>query len=152
MPGGPHHARSRSGSTQASKTSARGAWNVRTTRRPPGSAANIAAHVPRGPAEVRGERVELPLPEAPVLAEPAVRGAQRLRSEPAPAHAALLALLDKAGAREHAEMLRHRGEGHVERLGELADGRVAAASRRTIARRVGSASAANTASSSAGSW
>lgn len=66
-----------------------------------------------------GQRIETPLPEDAVRAEPVVGQAHRLGHEPAAADAALLVVLEQAGALQDGEVLGHRGQRDVERLSQL---------------------------------
>jgi len=75
--------------------------------------------------QVRGEPVELLLPEPAVAVDPGGRLAHRARDEAAAPAAALAAALEQAGALQHAQVLGDRRQGHAERVGQLADGRLA---------------------------
>jgi hypothetical protein len=78
-----------------------------------------------GLAEVLRELVELSFPESSVCFHPSRGLAQRARLEPAAAHPAIALDAGKPGTLENAEVFRHGGEGHGERLRQIADGRVA---------------------------
>jgi hypothetical protein len=77
-------------------------------------------------AEVRGEAIELVLPESPVGLEPLRGFLQWRRGEPAAADAPVAPPLDEPGALQHREVLADRGERHREGSGEVPDGRLAA--------------------------
>ena len=78
--------------------------------------------------------------------------AQPVGLQPAQLLAPRLAALDQAGAFEHADMLGGAGEAHRERRGEFADRAFARGEVASIARRVGSASAAKVRSSRSTIW
>ncbi len=76
-------------------------------------------------SEVGVQAVEVGLPVAAVLVQPGVRVLQRGGRDPAQALLAVSALGDEAGPFEDGQVLGDGGEGHVEGLGQLADGGVA---------------------------
>ena len=71
------------------------------------------------------EAVELPVPETAVERDPCRRVAQRRRLQAALPDAPGLARVDQAGVGKHAQVLGHRGQGHVVRFGQLHDGAIA---------------------------
>lgn len=81
--------------------------------------------------------------DLPVPLDPLGRGLQWCRFETAGPPLCLAAPGDQPGPFEHFEVLGDRLEADGERLGQLIDRRLALANRARIARRVGSASAAN---------
>jgi hypothetical protein len=80
----------------------------------------------RGLGEEAFERVEARLPERAVRFQPARRLPQRFGREPDVVHAPLDEAPGEPGRLEHAQVLGNRRQGHVERLGQLAHGGVAA--------------------------
>ena len=94
-------------------------------------------------AEVVVQAFEALFPMAAVLVHPVRDVAQRARPQPARSPLRLATLLDETGPLEHPQVLRDRGLAHVERGGQLLDRGLALARRARIARRVGSARAAN---------
>jgi hypothetical protein len=69
--------------------------------------------------------VELLLPEHPVPVDELCRHPERLGPQPAPAHASELVHLGQPRVGQHAHVLGHGGQGHVETRGQLADGALA---------------------------
>src|ERR1043165_2274110 len=76
-------------------------------------------------AEVVVEAIEALLPKLFVAIDPVGGVFQRRRLEVAAAPLRVARAGDEAGALEDLEVLRHGGEAHVERGGELGDGRLA---------------------------
>ncbi|EEF22009.1 conserved hypothetical protein [Ricinus communis] len=72
------------------------------------------------------QRVEAGVPALVVIGDPAGLLGQALGAEPAGPHSADLLGYDQPGALEHADMLLHAGQGHVETLGEIGDRRLGA--------------------------
>jgi len=73
--------------------------------------------------EVLREQVELGLPEAAIAREPGVGRAKRRHTEAGAPDASIARDPRQSGALEDADVLRDRGERHVEPRRELADGR-----------------------------
>src|SRR5262245_61567 len=133
-PFGPHHCATCSGFVQASNTSVRGASKrrVSTTSRPAVErASSLLAFTGTillllgELTQVRVEAVEALLPEAPVEGRPVGDVLEGRRLQPARTPLRLAAAGDQSGALEHLQVLRDRRHAHVERLGELGDGRLA---------------------------
>jgi len=78
-----------------------------------------------GFAQVAFERIEAPLPELAVAADPVGGLRQRRRLERAASHASLLARPEKAGPLEGFDVLQKRGERHRERVGQVGYGGLA---------------------------
>src|SRR6476659_9360668 len=76
-------------------------------------------------AQVVVESLEALLPETPVLADPVGDVAEPLRLEGARPPLRLAALFDEAGALEHLQVLRDRGQAEIERGGQLRHRRLA---------------------------
>jgi hypothetical protein len=87
----------------------------------------------RGASKVRSrtflqvvvEAVEALLPVPPVSTDPVGDIPERFRIQPAWPPLGLPSLLDEAGALEHLQVLRDRGQAHIEGSGELRNGRLA---------------------------
>src|SRR5262249_5627209 len=73
--------------------------------------------------DVRGQAVEARLPHRPVLLRPRRHVPQPRRTERARAVLRASTTDDQPGALQYLDVLRHGGEGQVERLGELVHGR-----------------------------
>src|SRR5262245_583076 len=71
--------------------------------------------------KVMFEAIEPPFPDLAVALGPVSHFLQRARFQPARAPLRLAAARDESGPLEHAKVLRHGREAHVEWLGELAD-------------------------------
>ena len=78
-----------------------------------------------GFAQIAVERVESPLPELAVAADPVGGLGQRRRLERAASHASLLARPQKAGALEGFDVFQERGKRHRERVGQVGHGGLA---------------------------
>ena len=65
------------------------------------------------------ESIETFFPEFAVVLHPAGHFSQRAGVEPAGTPLRVAAARDEPGPLQHLEVLRHRGEAHVERLGQL---------------------------------
>jgi hypothetical protein len=74
---------------------------------------------------VRGEAVELVLPELSIRVEPCRRVAHRVGREAHAAHSPVAPPLHQPRPLEHDEVLADRGERHREGARQLADGRIA---------------------------
>jgi hypothetical protein len=79
----------------------------------------------RRPVEECFESVQLKVPQAFIERQPFEGAPQRYGDQATAALAALQAPFDQAGALEDAEVLRHRWQRHVERLGQRQRGRIA---------------------------
>jgi hypothetical protein len=78
-----------------------------------------------GVLQIRGELVELELPEAAVALDPVASLTQRCGDEMRPARAPLALHAGEASALEHAHVFGHGRQGHIETGRELADRLVA---------------------------
>ena len=89
--------------------------------------------------KVVAETVELKVPERPRVIQPAVHGVERSHVQLAALHPAALHRCDKPRRLQHAKVFQDGRHGHVERLGQLRDGRLAAREpgKNRAARRVG---------------
>src|SRR5215211_3002152 len=109
---GPPHATSCAGTVQAANSRSGVAAIVRRTTSV--RSAITILHVCREP----GQRV---IPEHAIALEPCGGLAQPVRRERAAVHAAVDRALDEPGVLEHADVLGHGDQRHLERGGELAD-------------------------------
>lgn len=72
-------------------------------------------------AQIFGESVEALLPECAVMGDPVGCGRERLRIETAVVDPPLAPALQETGLFENLEVLRDRGQRHVERLRQIGD-------------------------------
>ena len=75
--------------------------------------------------EISSQQIQLRLPEAAVALDPVARPSQRLRPELGRAHATRALDSGELGPLQHADVLRHGGQRHVEARCELTDRAVA---------------------------
>src|SRR5205085_11067774 len=129
-PRGPHHCTMCRGSVHIVHTSSRGASK---TRLPAISRSLSTAALATmflfllflQLLQVFVESIETFLPELAVVIHPAGHFFQRPGVELAGTPLRVAAARDEPGPLQHLEMLRHRGEAHVERLGQLGHRRLA---------------------------
>src|SRR4051812_30007178 len=127
IPAGPNHSATWSGSVQARKTWSRGASKMRVIRTcwSAGATGVASLIVCSFGTQVCVEPVHACLPGLLARLHPRHRVVERLGLQPAGAPLRLAAADDEAGALEHLQVARDRGEAHRERLGELVDSRLA---------------------------
>src|SRR5271154_6055538 len=75
--------------------------------------------------QIDAEPIEARFPQAAVVLEPVIDSFEDAELDPAGPPLRLAPPCDQAGPLEHLEMLGDRGTAHLERLGELADRRLA---------------------------
>src|SRR5579863_1836108 len=112
-----------SGWVHALKTSARGASIRRETSslRSPLVLADTLLLLALQLLQVVLEPIEALLPEDAILLQPVCRMLERMRFEPPWAELRITTATDQPSALEHFQVLRHGGEAHVERPGQLVD-------------------------------
>src|SRR4051794_30724995 len=116
----PHHAANDSGVIHASNTASGGAANVRVTVEPTDSVMGVALlglFLPL--SQVLIERVEAAIPEMPIAIDPVSRRSERDRVQSRRPPLGIASTGDQARLLEHLQVLRDRGQRHVERGGDV---------------------------------
>src|SRR5215469_17745441 len=128
-PFGPHHCPRCTGSEKAPNTSARGASMVRTKTIERASISPLVSFLAATPLllalqllQIHIEPIEALFPEFAIAPQPDVDVLERRALDAARPPLRFAAARDQARTLQHLQMLRHRRQAHVKRLGQLGDG------------------------------